>query len=211
MTAAGMTVHTSRSASLDRRDEADISEGDDCMFEEGLGEGQEEAFYERQVHSPDVIGSSFMQRTPSLFLSRPPSFAASHSPSNLAPSEYNKFDLDERHTSAAHASRPSQIFCISLLALTLLCLVLILSTSMICARPTSGTVSTKLDLTVNLGYAQYTGISSPSDNETIMWLGIRYAAPPLGDLRWKAPKAPLTNSTVQMADTVCFSFNKDYD
>jgi carboxylesterase type B len=34
------------------------------------------------------------------------------------------------------------------------------------------------------------------------WLGIRYAAPPLGDLRFRAPQEPIVNETLQIADTV---------
>jgi hypothetical protein len=59
--------------------------------------------------------------------------------------------------------------------------------------------------TVNLGYTTYNGISS-SDSEQIEWLGIRYAAPPTGDLRFRAPQPPLQMSGVQQADTVCCSF-----
>lgn len=50
------------------------------------------------------------------------------------------------------------------------------------------------DLQVDLGYAVYEGVS----NESIginYWKGIRYAAPPIGELRWQAPQAPLINRT----------------
>jgi acetyl esterase/lipase len=53
---------------------------------------------------------------------------------------------------------------------------------------------------VDLGYAKYqadkkflTGITS--------FLGVRYAAAPVGDLRFKAPQSPLTTSGVQKANS----------
>ncbi|KAG0649471.1 Pseudocholinesterase [Hyphodiscus hymeniophilus] len=58
----------------------------------------------------------------------------------------------------------------------------------------------KIDFTVDLGYSKYTGVSA-ADNETAKWLGIRYAAPPVGNLRFRAPQAPLVNESIQLADT----------
>ncbi|KAK4223737.1 lipase 4 [Podospora fimiseda] len=43
--------------------------------------------------------------------------------------------------------------------------------------------------TANLGYASYTGIYNTSTQLTV-WKGIRYAAPPIGKLRWQAPALP---------------------
>lgn len=48
---------------------------------------------------------------------------------------------------------------------------------------------------VDLGYARYQGISVSSGVN--QYLGIPYAAPPTGDLRWRAPQAPLPQSLVQ--------------
>ncbi|KAG2147943.1 Alpha/Beta hydrolase protein [Suillus clintonianus] len=53
---------------------------------------------------------------------------------------------------------------------------------------------------VNLGYAQYQGSVDTVANIT-SFLGIRYAAPPVGDLRWAAPQPPPTVSGVQQANT----------
>jgi acetylcholinesterase len=50
--------------------------------------------------------------------------------------------------------------------------------------------------TVNLGYSTYQGIGLPTVNE---FLGMRYAAPPTGDARWRAPAAPTNTSGVQDA------------
>ncbi|GAB7335369.1 hypothetical protein MBLNU13_g07751t2 [Cladosporium sp. NU13] len=62
------------------------------------------------------------------------------------------------------------------------------------------------DTTRHLGYASYNGVALSSG--VTQWLGIRYAAPPLGDLRFAAPQDPLpVNGTVE-ADThgaVCLS------
>ncbi|KAH7908532.1 Alpha/Beta hydrolase protein [Hygrophoropsis aurantiaca] len=54
--------------------------------------------------------------------------------------------------------------------------------------------------TVNLGYASYQGAVDTTTNTT-SFLGIRYAAPPIGDLRWQAPQPPATVSGVQQATT----------
>lgn len=45
--------------------------------------------------------------------------------------------------------------------------------------------------TVDLGYAKYEGYTAHGVNQ---WLGIAFAAPPLGNLRWRAPQAPLQNT-----------------
>lgn len=53
---------------------------------------------------------------------------------------------------------------------------------------------------VDLGYTRYKG--SALENGITQWLGMRYAAPPLGDLRFRAAQDPIANSTLQIADTV---------
>ncbi|KAG0695775.1 Alpha/Beta hydrolase protein [Suillus ampliporus] len=53
---------------------------------------------------------------------------------------------------------------------------------------------------INLGYSQYQGSVDTATNIT-SFLGIRYAAPPVGDLRWAAPQPPSTISEVQQATT----------
>lgn len=54
---------------------------------------------------------------------------------------------------------------------------------------------------VNLGYASYQGRSLP--NGVSQWLGMRFAAPPVGDLRFAAPQDPPTQQGVQKANHVC--------
>ncbi|OAG13110.1 alpha/beta-hydrolase [Paraphaeosphaeria sporulosa] len=62
------------------------------------------------------------------------------------------------------------------------------------------------DHLVDLGYALYKGYHDAGTDLNV-WLGIRYAAPPRGALRWKAPQTPETDRSVQDASeygSVCF-------
>ncbi|KAH8113786.1 cephalosporin esterase [Phellopilus nigrolimitatus] len=54
--------------------------------------------------------------------------------------------------------------------------------------------------TVNLKYATYQGTLNSTSNIT-SFLGLRYAKPPIGDLRFQAPAPPLTVTVVQLANT----------
>ena len=47
-------------------------------------------------------------------------------------------------------------------------------------------------LTVDLGYSKYKGTYNASTGIN-SWKGIRFTAPPTGDLRWQAPQPPLLN------------------
>ncbi|KAK2610626.1 hypothetical protein N8I77_004041 [Diaporthe amygdali] len=53
------------------------------------------------------------------------------------------------------------------------------------------------DPQVNLGYTTYVGTNL--DGGINRFLGMRYAAPPVGDLRWRAPAAPPTSTSPQSA------------
>lgn len=54
---------------------------------------------------------------------------------------------------------------------------------------------------VDLGYSRYQGVRGGKD--VTAWWGIRFAAPPVGDLRWRAPQEPLnTGEEVIAANTV---------
>jgi hypothetical protein len=56
---------------------------------------------------------------------------------------------------------------------------------------------------IDLGYTKVQGLSYP--NGISQWLGIRYAQPPLGILRFAEPQNVLENSTTQMAVQVSSS------
>ncbi|KAJ3754097.1 alpha/beta-hydrolase [Lentinula raphanica] len=64
-------------------------------------------------------------------------------------------------------------------------------------RSTNGSVPV-----IDLGYARYQGAFDSTNNLT-NYLGMRYAAPPLGDLRWQAPQSPAStnDSGIQQATT----------
>lgn len=53
---------------------------------------------------------------------------------------------------------------------------------------------------IDLGYSQYKGVSLP--NGVDQYLGMRYAAPPIKDLRFRGPQDPLTACSVQNASKV---------
>ena len=54
--------------------------------------------------------------------------------------------------------------------------------------------------TVDLGCNKYEGVSAP--NNVTKWLGMRYAAPPLGELRFMPPEDAPCSEAVQVADQV---------
>ncbi|KAJ2934682.1 hypothetical protein H1R20_g2421, partial [Candolleomyces eurysporus] len=53
--------------------------------------------------------------------------------------------------------------------------------------------------TVDLGYARYQGVSNAATGNT-EFLGVRYAAPPTGQNRWREPQVPDKEEELQMAD-----------
>jgi carboxylesterase type B len=65
-----------------------------------------------------------------------------------------------------------------------------------CSQPYVDTAS------VNLNYTTYEGLRWP--NGVNAFLGVRYAAPPVGHLRWRAPVEPMRTETgtVESAKTV---------
>ena len=54
---------------------------------------------------------------------------------------------------------------------------------------------------VDLGYSKYQG--TVLDAGVNQYLGMRYAAPPLGNRRWRAPEDPPNQYGVQDATQVC--------
>lgn len=57
-----------------------------------------------------------------------------------------------------------------------------------------------VDPLVELSYSTYEGTAL--SNGISQWLGIRYAAPPVGNLRFEAPQDPVSTDGVQTADQV---------
>lgn len=57
-----------------------------------------------------------------------------------------------------------------------------------------------INTTVDLGCNKYEGVTTPKD--ITKWLGMRYAAPPVGDLRFMPPEDPPCSDAVQVADQV---------
>jgi carboxylesterase type B len=55
------------------------------------------------------------------------------------------------------------------------------------------------NLTVDLEYGVYTGVLNTATRLNV-WRGIRYAAAPVGKLRWQAPQTPATDRTVVVAN-----------
>lgn len=57
-----------------------------------------------------------------------------------------------------------------------------------------------VDPLVTLDYTSYQGTAFSGGLS--QWLGMRFASPPIGDLRFAAPVDPPVNKTVQVADKV---------
>lgn len=137
------------------------------------------------------------------------------SPSN---SFFNGTNKDEAFTQT-HARMPfwrrlfsSQIFWLSTL-ITMLLLGLLLGLSIgltvgkkpesVPSRASPSTYPTPQEVlgpVVDLGYSKYQGDTYPGGIS--QWLGVRYAQPPVGDLRFAAPLAVQKNSTLQKATKV---------
>lgn len=59
-----------------------------------------------------------------------------------------------------------------------------------------------VNLTADLGYSSYKGASVATG--VAQWLGIRYAAAPVGNLRFRAPQDPPTDGKLYQATTVSY-------
>lgn len=67
---------------------------------------------------------------------------------------------------------------------------------------------------MNLGYAQYQGSLVGADGGVAQYLGLRYAAPPTGERRWRVPAEPEVEDVGdQAADTfgpICLGISVPY-
>ncbi len=59
-------------------------------------------------------------------------------------------------------------------------------------------LGTCVDPLVELSYSKYLG--QPLINGITQWLGIRYAAPPIGDLRFEPPQDPTHSDDLHIAN-----------
>jgi hypothetical protein len=64
-----------------------------------------------------------------------------------------------------------------------------------------GLLALAVDPVVDLGYSKFRG--RVVGDGTTQWLGMRYATPPLGRLRFSAPQPPANTSGIQDASNVC--------
>lgn len=81
-------------------------------------------------------------------------------------------------------------------AARLLCAVLLSSALL----PLAGAVG----VTVDLDYTTYIGTAQSGGTGVTEWLGLRFAAPPLGSLRFEPPQDPPVVETPQPANQVRF-------
>jgi len=79
-----------------------------------------------------------------------------------------------------------------MMAVQILLILLLCARHMVFAFPVPQPSTTDNIPTVNLGYATYQGVAL--DDGVNQFLGMRYAAPPTGNLRWRAPEDPVHES-----------------
>jgi|SRR3569833_9116 len=85
------------------------------------------------------------------------------------------------------------------LGLLVFCILLTLAVALPLRKPPP---SFSNGLQVNLGYTTYVGTQLP--NSVNQFLGMRYASPPTGDLRWRAPVEPEADGATHNADKVTY-------
>ena len=120
------------------------------------------------------------------------------SPDSSAPSSLAKNYKSENGQLQGTPYRTRKVWWIALATTVLFALILGLGLGLTLGREHhDGSESGSLGPIVDLGYSAYQG-NTYSDGVS-QWLGIRYAAPPTGDLRFAAPQNPIENSTLQKA------------
>lgn len=84
------------------------------------------------------------------------------------------------------------------IAIMLFILALVLGLVLGLTKARGYSTATNINLTVDLGYSKYNG--SNMNNGVSQWLGVRYAAAPKGDLRFRAPQDPVPDGKTYMAN-----------
>ncbi len=70
----------------------------------------------------------------------------------------------------------------------------------LCTAVLLAATATAVPTTVDVGYTKYVG--SALSTGITQWMGMRYAAAPIGDLRFMPPQDPPNSDEPQPADTV---------
>ncbi|CAK7231569.1 hypothetical protein SCUCBS95973_007960 [Sporothrix curviconia] len=76
---------------------------------------------------------------------------------------------------------------------------------LLCIAALAATAHARLSLTVDLGYAAYTGVHNASTGLDV-WKGIRYANPPTGHRRWQAPQLLINTANASSSPIVADHF-----
>lgn len=84
------------------------------------------------------------------------------------------------------------------IAIFLLCVVTTMRASLLLSSVTLVRTVLAVSPVVHLNYTAYRGTTLA--NGVTQWVGIRFAAPPLGDLRFRGPQDPLSQEGVVDAD-----------
>ena len=145
------------------------------MLEEAAGE---EGRNDIQNHSLSVIGSFLGPRLKSSSPSSGPSQTELHLPSDVQLSEYNFLqshaELRWNRLAITIWTLRHYCFCLAIFVLAMDLPIVLVTTLLVLTH--AHKAAAKIDFTVDLGYAKYTGISAV-DNKIVKWLDIRYAAP----------------------------------
>jgi hypothetical protein len=80
----------------------------------------------------------------------------------------------------------------------LLCILVIMRSYYLLASAAALQTVIAVQPVVHLNYTSYRGTAL--NNGITQWLGMRFAAPPLGDLRFRPPQSPASEAGVQDAD-----------
>jgi Carboxylesterase family len=129
----------------------------------------------------------------------------------LPPSEYNALDSEKKskwnplafRTFSIQTLRHSRKFWISI-GIAIMVLLTVLLTTVLVLTQHAQKAHANIDFTVDLGYSKYVGTAA-ADNKIVKWLGIRYAAPPVGNNRFRAPQDPVVDGKTIQANTVCLA------